>query len=77
MCLLHAARALGRPVRKWTDERSESLSVRQPCSRDHEMSAGLALGADGAFLALRVTRYGNLGAWLSNANDDSADSEHR
>ena len=35
--------------------------------RDHEMTAELALDAEGKFLALRVTGYGNLGAWLSNA----------
>ena len=65
ICLLYAARALGRPV-KWTDERSESF-LSDSHGRDHEMTAELALDADGKFLALRVTGYGNLGAWLSNA----------
>jgi carbon-monoxide dehydrogenase large subunit len=65
ICLLHAARTLGQPV-KWTDERSESF-MSDSHGRDHEMLAELALGADGQFLALRVTGYGNLGAWLSNA----------
>ena len=65
ICLLHAARTLGRPV-KWTDERSESF-LSDSHGRDHEMTAELALDADGKFLALRVTGYGNLGAWLSNA----------
>ena len=65
ICLLHAARTLGRPV-KWTDERSESF-MSDSHGRDHEMTAELALDADGKFLALRVTGYGNLGAWLSNA----------
>ncbi len=65
ICLLHAARTLGRPV-KWTDERSESF-MSDSHGRDHEMTVGLALDADGKFLALRVTGYGNLGAWLSNA----------
>ena len=65
ICLLHAARTLGRPV-KWTDERSESF-LSDSHGRDHEMIAELALAADGRFLALRVTGYGNLGAWLSNA----------
>ena len=32
MCILHAAKVLGRPV-KWTDERSEQLPVRQPGPR--------------------------------------------
>ena len=65
ICLLYAARELGRPV-KWTDERSESF-LSDSHGRDHEMTVELALDADGAFLALRVTGYGNLGAWLSNA----------
>ncbi|MEJ0020391.1 MAG: xanthine dehydrogenase family protein molybdopterin-binding subunit [Acetobacteraceae bacterium] len=65
ICLLHAAKTLGRPV-KWTDERSESF-LSDSHGRDHEMIAELALDADGTFLALRVTGYGNLGAWLSNA----------
>jgi carbon-monoxide dehydrogenase large subunit len=65
VCLLHAARVLGQPV-KWTDERSDSF-MSDSHGRDHEMVAELALDADGTFLALRVTGYGNLGAWLSNA----------
>ncbi|WP_428490482.1 xanthine dehydrogenase family protein molybdopterin-binding subunit [Rhodopila sp.] len=65
VCLLHAARSLGRPV-KWTDERSESF-MSDSHGRDHEMVAELALDAGGKFLAVRVTGYGNLGAWLSNA----------
>jgi aerobic carbon-monoxide dehydrogenase large subunit len=65
VCLLHAARTLGQPV-KWTDERSESF-MSDSHGRDHEMLAELALDASGKFLALRVTGYGNLGAWLSNA----------
>ena len=65
ICLLYAARTLGRPV-KWTDERSESF-LSDSHGRDHEMTAELALDTDGKFLALRVTGYGNLGAWLSNA----------
>jgi carbon-monoxide dehydrogenase large subunit len=65
ICLLHAARTLGRPV-KWTDERSESF-LSDSHGRDHEITAELALDADGTFLALRVSGYGNLGAWLGNA----------
>jgi aerobic carbon-monoxide dehydrogenase large subunit len=60
--LFHAARALGRPV-KWTDERSESF-VSDSHGRDHEMTAELALDADGNFLAVRLTGYGNLGAYV-------------
>ena len=59
-CILHAARDLGRPV-KWTDERSGSF-VSDSHGRDHEMAAELALDADGNFLAVRLTGYGNLGA---------------
>ena len=62
ICILHAARALNRPV-KWTDERSGSF-VSDHHGRDHEMTAELALDADGKFLALRLTGYGNVGAYL-------------
>ncbi len=64
-CVLLAARLLGRPV-KWTDERSESF-LSDSHGRDHDVDAELALDADGRFLAIRVTGYGNLGAYLSNA----------
>jgi len=63
--LLHAARALGRPV-KWTDERSESF-LSDSHGRDHEVDAALALDAEGRFLAIRIHGYGNVGAYLSNA----------
>jgi carbon-monoxide dehydrogenase large subunit len=62
ICILHAARALGRPV-KWTDERSGSF-VSDSHGRDHERTAELALDADGRILALRLTGYGNVGAYL-------------
>jgi aerobic carbon-monoxide dehydrogenase large subunit len=65
ICLLHAARSLRQPV-KWTDERSESF-MSDSHGRDHEMIAELALDAQGKFLALRVTGFGNLGAWLNSA----------
>ena len=63
VCILHAARALGRPV-KWTDERSGSF-VSDHHGRDHEMTGELALDADGKFLALRFSGYGNMGAFLN------------
>ncbi|MGQ0510450.1 MAG: xanthine dehydrogenase family protein molybdopterin-binding subunit [Betaproteobacteria bacterium] len=63
VCLAHASRALGRPV-KWTDERSGSF-VSDHHGRDHEMTAELALDKSGAFLALRITGTGNVGAWLN------------
>src|SRR6266481_2652984 len=59
-CILHAARALGRPV-KWTDDRSGSF-LSDSHGRDAEMTAELALDHDGNFLAVRLTGYGNLGA---------------
>jgi len=64
VCILHAARALGRPVR-WTDERSSSF-VSDSHGRDHRVSAELALDADGSFLAVRLTSFGNMGAFLGN-----------
>jgi aerobic carbon-monoxide dehydrogenase large subunit len=62
LALFHAAKTLGRPV-KWTDERSESF-VSDSHGRDHEMTAELALDADGNFLAIRLSGYGNLGAYV-------------
>jgi carbon-monoxide dehydrogenase large subunit len=62
ICVLHAARALKRPV-KWTDERSGSF-VSDSHGRDHERTAELALDPDGRILALRLTGYGNLGGYL-------------
>ncbi len=63
VCLLHAAKVLGRPV-KWTDERSGSFLSDQH-GRDHEVEAELALDADGRFLAVRLTSFANMGAYLS------------
>jgi aerobic carbon-monoxide dehydrogenase large subunit len=63
VCVLHAARALGRPV-KWTDERSGSF-VSDSHGRDHELTAELALDADGNFLAVRIANLGNMGGFLS------------
>ena len=63
LCLLHAAKQLGRPV-KWTDDRSGSFLSDQH-GRDHEVDAELALDADGRFLAVRLTSLANMGAYLS------------
>ncbi len=63
ICVLHAARALGRPV-KWTDERSGSF-VSDSHGRNHDVIGELALAADGTFLAVRLTSYANMGAFLS------------
>ncbi len=65
IALLHATRVLGRPV-KWTDARSDSF-LSDSHGRDHDMTAELALDADGHFLAVRVTGFGNIGAYLSNS----------
>ena len=66
ICILHAAKALGRPV-KWTDERSGSfLSDSQ--GRAQNIHAELALDGNGKFLAIRVSGYGNLGAYISNVS---------
>ena len=63
ICLLHAARALGRPV-KWTDDRSGSF-VSDSHGRNHDLVGELALDADGDFLAVRLTVFANVGAFLS------------
>ncbi len=64
IAILFAARALGRPV-KWTDERGESF-LSDSAGRDHDMEQAIALDEQGRILALRVTGYGNIGAYLSN-----------
>ena len=63
ICVLHAARALGRPV-KWTDDRSGSF-VSDSHGRNHDVTGELALDADGNFLAVRLTSFANMGAFLS------------
>ena len=60
--LLLASKLLGRPV-KWTDERSESF-LSDHHGRDHQRIAELALDKDGNFLAVRLTGYGNAGAYI-------------
>ncbi len=62
--ILYAAKLLGRPV-KWTDERGESF-LSDSHGRDHDMEQEIALDKDGKILALRITGYGNIGAYLSN-----------
>jgi carbon-monoxide dehydrogenase large subunit len=63
ICLLHAARALGRPV-KWTDARSDSF-LSDHHGRGHELDAALALDAEGRFLAVRVTGLADHGGYLT------------
>jgi carbon-monoxide dehydrogenase large subunit len=65
VCVLFAAKVLGRPV-KWTDERSESF-LSDSHGRDHDVRAELALDPDGRFQAVRITSWANVGAYLSNA----------
>jgi carbon-monoxide dehydrogenase large subunit len=63
MCILHAAKMLGRPV-KWTDERSTSF-LSDSHGRAQQIHAELALDAEGKFLAVKVSGYGNLGAYIT------------
>jgi carbon-monoxide dehydrogenase large subunit len=63
MCILHAAKALGRPV-KWTDERSTSF-LSDSHGRAQQIHCELALDAEGKFLAVKVSGYGNLGAYIT------------
>ncbi|MGH8431396.1 MAG: xanthine dehydrogenase family protein molybdopterin-binding subunit, partial [Solimonas sp.] len=62
--LFHASKLLGRPV-KWTDDRSGSFLSDQH-GRDHDFDAELALDKDGRFLAVRLTGFANVGAYLAN-----------
>src|SRR3954454_24598110 len=62
-CILHAAKLLGRPV-KWTDERSTSF-LSDSHGRSQLIHAELALDAEGKFLAVRLSGYGNLGAYIT------------
>lgn len=63
MCILYAAKALGRPV-KWLDERSTSF-LSDSHGRAQKIHAELALDAEGNFLAAKLEGYGNLGAYIT------------
>ena len=63
ICILHAARELGRPV-KWTDQRSESF-VADHHGRDMEVVAELALDKKGRFLAPASPARAIMGAYLT------------
>jgi aerobic carbon-monoxide dehydrogenase large subunit len=65
VCVLHAARALGRPV-KWVDDRTDSF-LSDSHGRASDFHAELALDGEGSFLAVRVTVMADLGAYLSQA----------
>src|SRR5262249_53819123 len=63
VCILHAARALGRPV-KWTDERSGSF-VSDHHGRAQAMVIEIAFDENAHILALRLTGYGDMGGYLA------------
>jgi carbon-monoxide dehydrogenase large subunit len=66
MCILYAAKVLGKPV-KWTDERSSSF-LSDSHGRAQQIHAELALDAEGKFLAVRLSGYGNLGAYITGVS---------
>ena len=61
--VLWASRRTGRPV-KWICERSEGM-MSDDAARDNVSDAALALDGDGNFLAIRVSTFAALGAYLS------------
>ena len=66
ICILHAAKALGRPV-KWTDERSTSF-LSDSHGRGQIIHGELALDTEGKFLAVRLNGYGDLGAYITGVS---------
>ena len=62
VCILHAARMLGRPV-KWTDERSGSF-VSDHHGRAQDMTVEIAFDENAHILAVRVTGFGDMGGYL-------------
>ena len=63
ICILHGARALGRPV-KWTDERSGSF-VSDQHGRAQDMTVEVAFDDKAHITALRLSGYGDMGGYLS------------
>src|SRR5215472_5271304 len=63
--VLWAAQRIGRPV-KWIPSRSEAL-LGDNQGRDQQVTAELALDADGKFLGLRWTGSHNTGAYIEGA----------
>lgn len=61
ICVLWAARRVGRPV-KWVASRSEGF-ISDDQGRDTVSEASLAIDSEGRFLALRVSAIANLGAY--------------
>ena len=64
--VLHACRAIGRPVR-WVAERAESF-LSDLHGRDHLTRAELAVDDNGNFLAMRVHIESNIGAYQSQGS---------
>jgi carbon-monoxide dehydrogenase large subunit len=64
VCILHAAKVLGRPV-KWTDERSGSF-VSDHHGRDFDMTLEAAFDKRGIIQAMRLTGFGNIGGYVGN-----------
>jgi len=63
VCILHAAKALGRPV-KWTDERSGSF-VSDHHGRAQDMVIEIAFDENAHILAIRLSGYGDMGGYLA------------
>jgi len=64
VCILHAAKLLGRPV-KWTDERSGSF-MSDHHGRDYDMTVEIAFDKEAMIQAIRLTGFGNLGGYCGN-----------
>ncbi|WP_342363209.1 xanthine dehydrogenase family protein molybdopterin-binding subunit [Terrarubrum flagellatum] len=65
VCCLHAAKVLGKPV-KWVEERTPSF-VSDTHGRAQQYEAEMAVDEKGRFLAVRVTGFGDMGAYLTTA----------
>jgi carbon-monoxide dehydrogenase large subunit len=63
VCILHAAKILGRPV-KWTDERSGSF-VSDHHGRAQDMVIEIAFDDSAHILAIRLTGFGDMGGYLA------------
>ncbi len=63
VCILHAAKVLGRPV-KWTDERSGSF-LSDHHGRAQDMTVEVAFDENAHILAVRITGFGDMGGYLS------------
>ncbi|HZT27769.1 MAG TPA: xanthine dehydrogenase family protein molybdopterin-binding subunit [Pseudolabrys sp.] len=63
VCILHAAKVLGRPV-KWTDERSGSF-VSDHHGRAQDMTIEIAFDKNAHILAIRLSGYGDMGGYLA------------